>query len=63
MLAIDSDTDRGNQIYAVHIPRKACKACQELGYQWFETFEGKYYDRVFLQDRPHDQYLVRGAKR
>jgi acetoin utilization deacetylase AcuC-like enzyme len=62
-LAIDSDTDRGNRIYAVHIPRKACKACQELGYQWFESFEGKHYDGVFLQDRTCDQYLVRGAKR
>jgi hypothetical protein len=63
VLAIDSDTDRGRQIYAVHIPRKACKACQELGYQWYEGFEGKHYDGVFLQDRVHNQYLVRERKR
>jgi hypothetical protein len=63
VLAIDSDTDRGNRIYAVHVPRKACKACKELGYQWFESFEGRHYDGVFLQDRTCDHYLVRGAKR
>jgi acetoin utilization deacetylase AcuC-like enzyme len=63
VLAIDSDTDRGTQIYAVHIPRKACKDCRELGYQWFESFKGRGYDKRFLQDRTRDQYLVKGLKR
>lgn len=63
VLAIDSDTDRGRQIYAVHIPRKACKACQELGYEWYEACRDRRYDAVFLQDRTKDQYLVKEVKR
>jgi hypothetical protein len=62
VLTIDSETDKGKQIYAVHIPRKACKACQELGYQWFESCQGRRYDGIYLQDRTHDQYLVKGLK-
>jgi hypothetical protein len=61
VLAIDSIADRGYHIYAVHIPRKACKQCQELGYQWFDTAQSRSYSRVFLQDRTQDQYLVRKA--
>ncbi len=63
VLAIDSDTDRGRRIYAVHIPRKACKACQELGYEWFDSCRAGQYDGIFLQDRPHDQYRVKGLSR
>jgi len=59
VLAIHSDTDRGKQIHAVHIPRKACKACQELGYEWFDSSRARQYDGVFLQDRPRDQYVVK----
>jgi len=59
VLNIDSRTDKGYHIYAVHIPKKACKACQELGYQWFDAADGKKFNRIFLQDRTHDQYLVR----
>jgi acetoin utilization deacetylase AcuC-like enzyme len=62
VLAIHSDTDRGKQIHAVHIPRKACKACQELGYEWFDSSRTRHYDGVFLQDRPCDQYLVKNLK-
>jgi acetoin utilization deacetylase AcuC-like enzyme len=60
VLSIESDTDRGKQIFAVHIPRKACKACQELGYEWFDSCRGRQYDGIFLQDRPHDQYVIKG---
>jgi acetoin utilization deacetylase AcuC-like enzyme len=63
VLAIHSETDRGRQIHAVHIPRKACKACQELGYEWFDSPRAGHYDGVFLQDRPRDQYLVKNPKR
>ncbi len=63
VLAIDSDTDRGRRIYAVHIPRKACKACQELGYEWFDSCRAGQYDGILLQDRPHDQYRVKGLSR
>lgn len=59
VLSIDSGSDRGRRLYAVHIPRKACKECQELGYEWFNKFAGKHFDRVFLQDRTQDRYLVK----
>lgn len=61
VLAIDSQADRGYHINAIHIPRKACKGCQELGYQWFDSCDVHSYDRIFLQDRTHDQYLVKQA--
>ena len=63
VLAIDSDTDRGRQIYAVHVPRKACEACRQQGYEWYEACRDRRYDAVFLQDRTKDQYLVRGLRR
>jgi acetoin utilization deacetylase AcuC-like enzyme len=56
-LRIDSSSDRGNRILAVHIPRKACKKCQEIGYQWYERADNRQYDGIFLQDRPHDSYV------
>ncbi|MFP5213824.1 MAG: histone deacetylase, partial [Acidobacteriota bacterium] len=61
VLAIDSEIDTGYHIYAVHIPRKACKNCQELGYEWFQSCDFRKFNRVFLQDRTKDQYLVRKA--
>jgi len=63
VLAIDSDTDRGRQIYAVHIPRKACEACRQQGYEWYEACRDRRYDAVFLQDRTKDRYLVKGLRR
>ncbi len=55
-LRIESTSDRGNHILAVHIPRKACSRCRELGYQWHETADADKFDRVFLQDRTQDRY-------
>ncbi|MBP8645581.1 MAG: histone deacetylase [Syntrophobacteraceae bacterium] len=60
-LGIDSHSDLGNHIYAVHIPRKACKECRELGYAWFDSADARKYSMVMLQDRSQDQYLVRKA--
>jgi acetoin utilization deacetylase AcuC-like enzyme len=60
-LRIDSSTDRGYRICAVHLPRKACSACQELGHEWYDTVKGPPYDRVFLQDRCNREYLVKKA--
>ncbi|CAN2039628.1 putative deacetylase AF_0130 [Candidatus Magnetomoraceae bacterium gMMP-15] len=57
VLSIDSQTDRGGHILGVHIPRKACKECVELGYKWYES-QTKNYDRIFLQDRTKDEYLI-----
>ncbi len=57
VLAIDSSTDHGSRIYAVHIPRKACPECREIGYKYYDSIDPKRYNFVFLQDRPTDQYF------
>jgi acetoin utilization deacetylase AcuC-like enzyme len=59
VLRIDSETDRGRRIFAVHIPRKACRECRETGYQWYDSVDIRKYNQAILQDRPEDQYLVR----
>ncbi|HBD08545.1 MAG TPA: histone deacetylase [Syntrophobacteraceae bacterium] len=59
VLSIDSRTDRGARIYAVHVPRKACPACQELGRRWYDEVQGRAYDRAYLQDRRNREYLVK----
>jgi acetoin utilization deacetylase AcuC-like enzyme len=58
-LQIDSTADRGRHVLCVHIPRKACQACKEIGYQWFETAPREAYDAVILQDRTTDAYHQR----
>ncbi|OQY58813.1 MAG: histone deacetylase [Desulfobacteraceae bacterium 4572_88] len=52
---IDSSSDRGNHILAVHIPRKACGQCKSMGYEWYES--ARHVDMAFLQDRTGDKYL------
>ena len=59
-LQIDSTSDRGNHILAVHIPCNACSKCREIGYQWYELADTGQYDMIFLQDRPQDAYLSKG---
>lgn len=59
VLSIDSETDRGHNILAIHIPRKACKACQEQGYQWYDQADANAYKQIYLQDRTYDQYIMR----
>ncbi len=55
-LKIDSSSDSGSHILAVHIPINACNACRETGYEWYDSpIAG--YDQVLLQDRPEDKYL------
>ncbi|MBW2011546.1 MAG: histone deacetylase, partial [Deltaproteobacteria bacterium] len=56
---IDSSSDSGHHILAIHIPLKACKDCVETGYEWFETATARNYDKIFLQDRTEDKYLER----
>jgi hypothetical protein len=58
-IRIDSVSDRGAHILAVHIPRKACPSCREAGLKWYDQASVKRFDRVFLQDRTQDQYLVK----
>jgi acetoin utilization deacetylase AcuC-like enzyme len=61
-LRIESSSDRGITILAVHIPRKACSKCREIGYEWFDSAKANLFDLIFLQDRPNDKYLVRKAR-
>ncbi len=59
VLGIDSRADTGYHVYGVHVPRKACRACQETGYRWFDAADAGRFSHVFLQDRTSGQYLVR----
>jgi len=56
-LRIDSTSDRGMHILAVHIPRKACSKCKEIGYRWYDTANTGQFDMIFLQDRTEDKYI------
>jgi acetoin utilization deacetylase AcuC-like enzyme len=56
-LRIDSVSDRGQHILAVHVPRKACPACRQLGHEWYEAANPKEFDWIYLQDRTTDKYL------
>lgn len=56
---IDSSSDRGSRILAVHIPRGACPACAEQGQQWFDDASPSRFDYVFLQNRPADRFETR----
>jgi hypothetical protein len=58
-LKIDSTSDRGTRLLAVHIPLRACGKCRDLGYIWYHSAELNCYDMVFLQDRTEDSYLER----
>jgi acetoin utilization deacetylase AcuC-like enzyme len=58
-LAIESSSDRGNKILAVHIPRKACKRCKAVAYDWYQGAQAKNYNQIFLQDRTEDLFLER----
>ena len=55
-LRIDSSTGASSRITAIHIPRKACPKCRELGYRWYESADGQTSDRVYLQDRVEDSF-------
>jgi hypothetical protein len=59
-LRIESSSDRGAHILAVHIPRKACNKCQELGYKWYDLADANHYDRIYMQDRLEDRYIEKG---
>ena len=60
-LRIDSTSDRGMHVLAVHIPRKACAACKATGYEWYDAADLDRFDRIFLQDRPEDTYHEKSA--
>ena len=58
---IDSTSDRGRHLLAVHIPRRACGACQKAGQEWFAEADPKAFDFIALQDQSTDTYTVRKA--
>lgn len=58
VIRIDSSSDRGSHILAVHVPRKGCKDCKELGYQWYDKAQASKYAMVYLQDHTEDKYLT-----
>lgn len=55
-LRIDSIASAGKRMLGVHIPRKACPACREMGLQWYEEGDSSRFKHVFLQDRTTDSY-------
>ena len=56
VLKIDSTSDRGYHILAIHVPLDACPLCQSLGKMWFDEGQEGHFDWVYLQDRPNDTY-------
>ncbi len=61
-LRIDTSADTGFHVLAVHVPIKACKKCRETGYQWYDEASPDSFQRVYLQDRPDDNYLEKDFK-
>jgi acetoin utilization deacetylase AcuC-like enzyme len=55
---IESSSDRGQQILAVHIPVAACENCRNLGQRWYDEAEMQRFDFKFLQDRSTDDYYI-----
>ncbi len=56
---IDSSTDLGRRILAVHVPRSACARCAALGQEWYAAADAAVYSQVFLQQRPNDEFFTR----
>jgi acetoin utilization deacetylase AcuC-like enzyme len=54
---VDSSSDRGNRVLAVHIPIGACAACKGTGQDWFASADPSLYETAFLQDRSSDQFI------
>lgn len=52
---IDSQTDYGQHILAIFIPRDACRRCQEKGFALFDSTQAKKYTAIYLQDRTQDR--------
>jgi acetoin utilization deacetylase AcuC-like enzyme len=54
---IDSNNDKGDHIFAITIPRKACQKCIDDAYAMYEGLNHGTYTNIYLQDRPGDSYL------
>ncbi len=62
-LRIESTSDRGVHVLAVHIPRKACADCKATGYDWYDAADTDRFDHIFLQDRPEDAYHEKSQRK
>ena len=60
-LRIDSASDTGQHMLGIHVPFTACDACRKQGRKWFDEADPAAYDFVALQDRPEDEYRIKGA--
>ncbi len=57
-LWIESSSSNGYRVLAIHVPRNACPPCQKQAREWAENVPEKTYDRVFIQDRTKNSYIV-----
>ncbi len=57
-IRIDTRSDNGYHVLAIHVPPDACHSCKETGYQWYESAD-KSYHKVYLQNRTKDEYTVK----
>lgn len=55
---IKIDSTAARRMLGVHVPRKACEACRDLGERWYDEAEpaGKY-QYIFLQDRYNERFV------
>ncbi len=60
-LRIESSSDKKGAVLAIHLPRKACNACKEKAFEWYDTGDMTRFKQVFLQNRPEDTYLEKKA--
>lgn len=59
LATIDSISDTGYQIFAITIPRKACKSCIDEAYSLYKNTSSSKYSHVYLQDRVNDEFLAK----
>ncbi|HHX78792.1 MAG TPA: histone deacetylase [Acholeplasmataceae bacterium] len=53
---IHSNSDRGDNILAITIPRDSCIECIKEGHELFKVSSKKTFTQIILQDRINDQY-------
>ncbi|MBF0102169.1 MAG: histone deacetylase [Desulfobacterales bacterium] len=58
-LLIDSSSDGGYHVLAIHIPKHACQACSDQALQWYDKASKDSFDAIILQNRTTDQYLTK----
>ncbi len=60
VVTLSSDAGRGERLYTVEIPRKACPACRDEGLKAFGDIGDSDYDLALLHDRPSDRVEKKG---